>query len=88
MQSSDTQSPSELERGVQSFGTEDDDHRSDMEQQSATAGPETPSENEKPSVGGINVSDWDGDDDPDNPYNCTFFMSTLLRKPALTTLNT
>ncbi|EAT91035.2 hypothetical protein SNOG_01386 [Parastagonospora nodorum SN15] len=40
-----------------------------MEQRGATAGPETPSENEKASAGGINVSDWDGDDDPDNPYN-------------------
>ncbi|KAH4821383.1 hypothetical protein HBH61_016510 [Parastagonospora nodorum] len=69
MQSPDTQSPSELEKRVQSFGTEDDDHRSDMEQRGATAGPETPSENEKASAGGINVSDWDGDDDPDNPYN-------------------
>lgn len=75
--SPDTQSASELEKGVQSFGTEEDDYTSDKKQQAAGAGPGTSSEHEKASVSGMNVLDWDGNDDTDNPYNCMFPLSTF-----------
>jgi hypothetical protein len=75
--SPDTQSPSELEKGEQSFGAVEDDHASDEKQQDAAAGPGTPSENEKAPMSEINISDWHGDDDPDNPYNCMFLLLTF-----------
>ena len=75
--SADTQSLSETEKGGQSLGTEDNEHASDKEQQSMAAEPETPYQNEKALTSGINVSDWNGDDDPDNPYNCMFLLLTF-----------
>jgi hypothetical protein len=68
----DTQSVSELEKGTLSHEKEEVDDASKHGHQatptqsgSAIA---SPSEHEEKS--GISVSDWTGEDDPDNPHNC------------------
>jgi hypothetical protein len=68
----DTQSLSELEKGNLSHEKDEADHTSDCRHKDetqlglGTAG----ASKEETLASAINVSDWNGHDDPDNPYNC------------------
>jgi hypothetical protein len=69
----DTQSPSELERGDLSHEKEDAQGLPDHIPNDAGSSPRAG----KGAATEVNAVDWNGDDDPDNPYNCAKFIFIL-----------
>jgi hypothetical protein len=59
----DTQSLSELEKGYLPHEIDGAEHSSNLKQNNADSSP-------GPATIQVNAADWNGDDDPDNPYNC------------------
>jgi hypothetical protein len=69
----DTQSLSEFEKGDLSHEKAEADNSSDCRHEDETQQDlenASASKKEETSASAINFSDWNGDDDPDNPYNC------------------
>lgn len=68
-----TQSLSELEKGELSHEKEGVDQESVGQQRGAITQTESAiaESHMKTTTGEVSTTEWDGEDDPDNPYNCT-----------------